>query len=204
MISQINGCITTINPPQVVIETHGVGYEIDLPLSDCALLPTIGSQIAVHTHMVVREDAHSLYGFLAIETRNCFRQLIKVSGIGPRIALALLSTLSLAELQSALENSDIITLCRTPGIGKKMAERMLLELKDKLIVVKPFNILNKTNDDMATTTNTNNGRNDIINALLSLGYNEKEATNVVKQLSEEGLTNLSIGIKEALRLLNKS
>lgn len=202
MIGQINGCVTVIKPPQVIIETHGVGYEIDLPITDCAALPKLGSQIVVHTHLIIREDAHSLYGFLTVESRDCFRHLIKVSGIGPRIALALLSTLSLSELQSALENSDIITLCRTPGIGKKMAERMLLELKGKLIIAKSFNILDKTNDGNSNSTNLN-GRNDLINALLSLGYNEKEALSVVKQLSEDCLTNLSLGIKEALRLLNK-
>ncbi len=198
MISRINGILISGKPPVVVVEACGIGYEIDLPMSDFAELPEVGSNVILHTHLVIREDLHALYGFITQNSRDCFRQLIKVSGIGPRIALALLSTLAVHEISLAIESSDTATLCRTPGIGKKMAERMLLELKGKF----------STNHNSETLSITSTARTsysintDIINALSSLGYNEKETAQVIKQLPKD-VTDLSLGIKEALKLLNK-
>ena len=143
----------------------------------------------------MREDAHSLYGFLNLASRDCFRTLIKISGIGPRIALALLSTLTPDELQIALDQTDVTTLCRTPGIGKKMAERMILELKGKLHIEREFAV-------NETLFNQSSIRPDIANALTSLGYNDKEITRIMQQLPLD-ISDLSSGIKEALRLLNK-
>ncbi|HMT02902.1 MAG TPA: Holliday junction branch migration protein RuvA [Burkholderiales bacterium] len=198
MIGRIKGDLIYIKPPQVLIDVSGIGYEIDLPMSDCSDLTSIGSQITLFTHLVIREDAHSLYGFLTVQKRDCFRNLIKVSGIGPRIALALLSTLTIDELSVALQIGDISTLCKTPGIGKKMAERMLLELKGK------FNLPNMqfmgVNQEDVVKGQGNNIKFDVINALNSLGYNDKEIYQVMKNLKED-IVDVSHGIKEALKLL---
>lgn len=197
MIGRISGSLLEISPPQAVVDACGVGYEIDLPIVDCTSLPEIGSPVALFTHLVVREDAHALYGFLTAAKRDCFRQLIKVSGIGPRIALALLSTLTLPELDVALTQGDVATLCRTPGIGKKMAERMLLELKDKLRLERSF-----APEGREKPTVAHNLRSDISNALISLGFNEKEIAVALKDLSSE-ISDLGAGIKQALQFLNK-
>ena len=191
MIARIKGQLVSLRPPTAVVDVGGVGYELDLPIPDCGVLGNIGEIVFLHTHLVIREDAHSLYGFLKIENRDCFRTLIKVSGIGPRIALALLSTLTPDELNVALEQTDVTTLCRTPGIGKKMAERMILELKGKLHI-----------EGVEAKETPNMIRNDIANALTSLGYNDKEISRIIKLLPLE-ISDLSLGIKEALKLLNK-
>lgn len=200
MIAIISGKLIDLTPPHIVLMAGGVGYEIDLPISHLASLPTLGSEITLFTHQVVREDAHLLFGFLTKTERDCFRQLIKISGIGPRIALALLSTMNSQQLQQAIEEDDLNTLCLTPGIGKKMAERMLLELKGKLNVALDFMPNNSLFS--ANKVSESSIRKDISNALESLGYNNKEISQVIKQLPE--LTDLSQGIKEALKLLSKT
>lgn len=198
MIGRIKGTLISLTPPSVLVDVCGLGYEIDIPMSDCIDLPSLGSEVVFYTHMVIREDLHALFGFLKLIDRDCFRQLIKVSGIGPRIAMALLSTLSVADISIAIENSDVATLCRTPGIGKKMAERMLLELKGKFT---EFAIVSSRISHEATKISYSI-QTDIINALDSLGYNDKEIANTIKHLPND-LADLSLGIKEALKLLNK-
>lgn len=200
MIAILSGKLIDLTPPHIVLMVGGVGYEVDLPISHLASLPTLGSEITLFTHQVVREDAHLLFGFLTKTERDCFRQLIKISGIGPRIALALLSTMNSQQLQQAIEEDDLNTLCLTPGIGKKMAERMLLELKGKLNVALDFMPNNSLFS--ANKVSESSIRKDISNALESLGYNNKEISQVIKQLPE--LTDLSQGIKEALKLLSKT
>lgn len=200
MIAILSGKLIDLTPPHIVLMAGGVGYEVDLPISHLASLPTLGSEITLFTHQVVREDAHLLFGFLTKTERDCFRQLIKISGIGPRIALALLSTMNSQQLQQAIEEDDLNTLCLTPGIGKKMAERMLLELKGKLNVALDFMPNNSLFS--ANKVSESSIRKDISNALESLGYNNKEISQVIKQLPE--LTDLSQGIKEALKLLSKT
>ena len=200
MIAILSGKLIDLTPPHIVLMVGGVGYEIDLPISHLASLPNLGSEITLFTHQVVREDAHLLFGFLTKTERDCFRQLIKISGIGPRIALALLSTMNSQQLQQAIEEDDLNTLCLTPGIGKKMAERMLLELKGKLNVALDFMPNNSLFS--ANKVSESSIRKDISNALESLGYNNKEISQVIKQLPE--LTDLSQGIKEALKLLSKT
>lgn len=199
MIGLLTGKLAELTPPQIILLVGGVGYELDMPISHIAQLPSLGSEIKIYTHLVVREDAHTLYGFMERRERDCFRQLIKISGIGPKIALALLSTMNSSQLQQAIEEIDINTLCLTPGIGKKMAERMLLELKGKLISNVEFLPNNGlfANDKPSA----NAIKNDISNALESLGYNAKEINQVLKQLSD--ISDLSQGIKEALKLLSK-
>jgi Holliday junction DNA helicase RuvA len=199
MISYLIGKLIDLTPPHATILVAGVGYEVDLPISHIAQLPAIGQEVKLFTHLVIREDAHLLFGFLIKTERDCFRQLIKVSGIGPRIALALLSTMNSQQLQQAIEEEDLNTLCLTPGIGKKMAERMLLELKDKLN--SPVEFMPNSSLFAGSQTSEAAIRKDISNALESLGYNGKEIGQVIKQLPE--LNDLSQGIKEALKLLSK-
>ena len=199
MISYLIGKLIDLTPPHATILVAGVGYEVDLPISHIAQLPAMGQEVNLFTHLVVREDAHLLFGFLIKTERDCFRQLIKVSGIGPRIALALLSTMNSQQLQQAIEEEDLNTLCLTPGIGKKMAERMLLELKDKLN--SPLEFMPNSSLFASSQTSEAAIRKDISNALESLGYNGKEIGQVIKQLPE--LNDLSQGIKEALKLLSK-
>ncbi len=200
MIALITGKLVELSPPQVVVLAGGVGYELDLPISHLAQLPPLGNEVTLFIHQVVREDAHLLFGFVDRAERNCFRQLIKISGIGPRIALALLSTMNSQQLYVAIEEDDANTLCLTPGVGKKMAERMLLELKGKLS--NTSGVLTATGLFANSTQNQDtNIRKDIANALESLGYNNKEITQVIKQLPE--LNDLSQGIKESLKLLSK-
>ena len=200
MIALITGKLVELSPPQVIILAGGVGYELDLPISHLAQLPPLSNEVTLFTHQVVREDAHLLFGFVDRAERNCFRQLIKISGIGPRIALALLSTMNSQQLYVAIEEDDANTLCLTPGVGKKMAERMLLELNGKLS--NTSGVLTATGLFAGSAQNQDtNIRKDIANALESLGYNNKEISQVIKQLPE--LNDLSQGIKESLKLLSK-
>ncbi|MCX8515134.1 MAG: Holliday junction branch migration protein RuvA [Burkholderiales bacterium] len=201
MIGCLVGDLIAIKPPQILINVAGVGYEVDLPIPDCADINCLLQQsIKIYTHLIIREDAHALYGFLHEDRRDTFRILIKVSGIGPKIAMALLSTLSVDEIQLALEHKDITTLCRTPGIGKKMAERMILELQGKFNYVT-FLTGNDDKTKSATNLVNKNLRNDIANALLSLGYGDKDVNKVMQQLPLS-ITDISLGIKEALKILN--
>lgn len=199
MISYLSGKLIELTPPHAIILVAGIGYEVDMPISHIAQLPAVGQEVNLFTHLVIREDAHLIFGFLIRAERNCFRQLIKVAGIGPRIALALLSTMNSQQLQQAIEEEDLNTLCLTPGIGKKMAERMLLELKGKLN--SPTEFMPNSSLFAAEQNNEASIRKDISNALESLGYNGKEISQVIKQLPE--LNDLSQGIKEALKLLSK-
>lgn len=196
MIGLLKGTLVSITPPSILVEVSGIGYEVDLPMSDCAEVPEIGGVITLYTHLIIREDAHLLYGFLSLDSRNCFRQLIKVSGVGPKIALALLSTLTVDDIHLAIFNADVNILTKTPGIGKKVAERLLLELKGKNIAgMKP-------SSDLLSNNKKYSIQSDIANALFSLGYGDKETNQVIKQLPED-IVDLSFGIKEALKLLNK-
>jgi Holliday junction DNA helicase RuvA len=193
MIGRIAGVLLEKNPPQLLIDVNGVGYEIEVPMSTFYNLPVIGQSVSLHVHMVVREDAQLLFGFGSEDERRAFRQLIRISGVGARIALALLSGLSVAELVQAVALQESGRLVKVPGIGKKTAERLLLELKGKL------------GDEMSGTVageRTLPARSDVINALLGLGYSDKEAQGAVKALPE-GLS-VSEGIRQALKLLARA
>lgn len=191
MIGRITGKLIEKRPPLVLLDVQGVGYEIDVPMSTFYQLPAIGSQVTLHTHLVVREDAHLLFGFGSEEERAAFRQLLKISGVGARIALAVLSGLSVADLQQAVRAEDSSRLTKIPGIGKKTAERLLLELRGKLEM-----ILSPGAAPAATRSQ------DVLNALLALGYNEREANWAIGQLSD-GLP-VADGIRQALKLLSKA
>ena len=192
MIGRLVGRLVSKHPPQVTLDVGGVGYELDVPMSTFYNLPAAGDTATLYTHLVVREDAHTLYGFASLEERSAFRQLIRISGIGARTALALLSGLSVAELAQAVATQDSARLTKVPGIGKKTAERLLLELKGKLAEALP-------GAGGAAPAGT---AADILNALLALGYSEKEAAAAAKTLPP-GVT-VAEGIRAALKALAKS
>jgi Holliday junction DNA helicase RuvA len=193
MIGRIHGKLLEKHPPQIVVDVQGVGYELDVSMSTFYQLPATGAEVTLYTHLAVREDAHQLYGFATESERKVFRQLLKISGVGARTALSVLSGLSVADLREAVGAQDTGRLTKIPGIGKKTAERLLLELRDKLDALS-----------VAATAGGKGGEpsGDITNALLALGYNDREAGWAVKQLPA-GL-NVSDGIRQALRLLSKS
>ena len=189
MIGRLTGKLLAKTPPQVLLEVAGVGYEVEVPMSTFFGLPATGDAVTLHTHLVVREDAHILYGFASLEERAAFRKLIRISGVGARTALSVLSGLSVAELAQAVTLQDSARLTKVPGIGKKTAERLLLELKGKLV------------DTLPVDAKTASG-NDVLNALVGLGYSEKEALAAVKGLPP-GLA-VTEGIRAALKALAKS
>lgn len=193
MIGRLSGILLEKNPPQLLLDVQGVAYEVDVPMSTFYNLPATGERVTLFTHLVVREDAHLLFGFGTDNERRAFRQLVKISGIGARTALSVLSGLSVAELAQAVTLQESGRLTKIPGIGKKTAERLLLELKDKL------------GADLTTTVGIHRAppvSSDILHALLSLGYSDREAVAAVKQIPE-GLA-VGDGIRHALKLLAKA
>jgi Holliday junction DNA helicase RuvA len=190
LIGRIHGKLVAKHPPQLLVDVGGVGYELDVPMSSFYALPATGESVTLFTHVVVREDAHFLYGFVTLEERAAFRQLIRISGIGARTALSVLSGLSVGELAQAVALQDVARLTKIPGIGKKTAERLLLELKDKLAP-----------DLQGRTAMTTDAQGDIVQALLALGYNEREAAAALKSLPPD--VAVGEGIKLALRALSR-
>ena len=196
MIGKITGTLLEKNPPQIIVDVGGIGYEIDVPMSTFYNLPANGEKVALVTHLVVREDAHLLFGFLTDAERALFRQLLKISGIGARTALAILSGLSVGELAQTVALQEVGRLVKIPGIGKKTAERLLLELKDKL----PAGSLTAAKVGAGGTA-VPDAASDILNALLALGYNEREAHGAMRTLPENA--SVADGIRQALKLLAK-
>jgi Holliday junction DNA helicase RuvA len=190
MIGRLTGVLAAKHPPQVLIDVGGVGYEVDVPMSSFYNLPAVGERVTLLTHFVVREDAQVLFGFLTPEERATFRHLVKISGVGPRTALSILSGLSVAELAQAVSLQESARLVKVPGIGKKTAERLLLELKGKLGV-----------DLEVPASPAAGAQGDILQALLALGYSDREAAAACKALPTD--VGVSDGIKLALRALAK-
>jgi Holliday junction DNA helicase RuvA len=191
MIGRLTGVIAEKTPPQVLLDVNGVGYELDVPMSSFYNLPALGERTTLLTHFVVREDAQVLFGFLTHDERSTFRQLVKISGVGPRTALSILSGLSVAELANAVSQQQSGRLIKVPGIGKKTAERLLLELKGKL----------GPDLGLPATAATSDAQADIVQALLALGYSEREAAAALKALPPD--IAVSEGIKLALKALNR-
>jgi holliday junction DNA helicase RuvA len=190
MIGKLSGTLLEKNPPQILVDCHGVGYEVDVPMSTFYHLPANGEKVALLTHFVVREDAQILYGFATAAEREAFRQLIKITGVGPRTALGVLSGMSVQDLAQAVTAQEVGRLVKVPGIGKKTAERLLLELKGKI------------GADLGPVSGGvvhSDAHNDIQQALLALGYNDKEAAAALKALPAE--VGVSEGIKLALKAL---
>lgn len=190
MLGRIVGTIAEKSPPQLLVDVNGVGYEVDVPMSSFYNLPALGERVTLLTHFVVREDAQVLFGFLTHEERATFRLLVKISGIGPRTALAILSGLSVDEIAQAVSLQESGRLIKVPGIGKKTAERLLLELKGKL------------GDAVAPRTSVaSSAQADILQALVALGYNDREASAALKSLPAD--VEVAAGIRLALRALAK-
>lgn len=191
MIGRIFGTLLDKTPPHILVDCSGVGYEVDVPMSTLYTLPAVGQTVTLLTHLSIREDAHQLFGFATAQEREAFRALIKISGVGARIALAVLSGLSVNELAQAIAAQDPARLTRVPGIGKKTAERLLLELRGKL------------GPDLGRPAGsiTTPGHADVLQALLALGYSEREATAAVGKLPAD--CGVDDGIRQALKLLAK-
>jgi Holliday junction DNA helicase RuvA len=191
MIGKLTGTLSDKNPPQVLVDCGGVGYEVHVPMSTFYNLPATGEKVSLLTHFVVREDAQILYGFASTVERAAFRELIKISGVGPRTALSVLSGMSVDELSQAVTLQEAGRLIKVPGIGKKTAERLLLELKGKL------------GPDIGIPAITaNDAQADILQALLALGYSDKEAAASLKALPKE--VGVSDGIRMALKALSRA
>ena len=188
MIGRLTGVLAEKSPPLVLIDVNGVGYEVDVPMSSFYNLPALGERVTLLTHFVVREDAQQLFGFLTSEERSTFRQLVKISGVGPRTALAILSGLSVSELAQAVSAQQGGRLVKVPGIGKKTAERLLLELKGKLApdIGAPAQVASDTQAD-------------IVQALVALGYSERDAALALKTMPPD--IAVADGIKQALKAL---
>ena len=192
MIGRIAGTLLEKNPPALLVDAGGVGYEIDVPMSTFYGLPPLGERVTLLTHLAVREDAQQLFGFATASERNAFRQLIRISGVGARTALAVLSGMSVDELAQSVALQDAARLTRVPGIGKKTAERLLLELKGKLADALTVGTASTAAGDAAA---------DILKALLALGYSEREAAAAARQVPAG--TGVSDGIRLALKSLAK-
>ena len=191
MIGRLSGILLEKNPPQIVLDVQGVGYEVDVPMSTFYNLPALGEKISLLTHLAIREDAHLLYGFGSEIERAAFRELLKVSGIGAKTALSVLSGLSVNDLSAAIAAQEIGRIVKVPGIGKKTAERLLLELKGKPVFAGAI-----------ASTESAGVSDDVRQALLALGYNERETSEALRQLPPD----LSVGeaIRQALRTLSKA
>ena len=192
MIGRLSGKLIEKQPPQIIVDVQGLGYEVDVPMSTFYNLPGLGETITLFTHLVVREDAHLLYGFGSDDERRAFRQLLKISGVGPKLALSVLSGLSVADLAQTVAMQETGRLTKIPGVGKKTAERLVLELRDKLDHVSSV-------AGSSATPKASSG--DVLNALLTLGYNEREAQWALKQIPND--LNVSESIRQALKQLSK-
>ena len=192
MIGRLTGLMLEKQPPLVLVDVQGVGYEINVPMSTFYNLPAVGVKITLHTYLVVREDVHLLFGFATEAERQVFRQLVKISGVGARTALAILSGLSVTDLHQAVIAQDSRRIIKIPGIGKKTAERLLLELRDKL---------SSGMVGIDSSIPSSKVSSDVLNALLSLGYNHREVSWAIKQLPSD--VSVSEGIRQALKLLSK-
>lgn len=188
MISRLNGIILEKSPPNIVLDVHGVGYELALPLNDFANLPNLNERVQLFTHLIIREEAHLLFGFLDAHTREAFKLLLKVSGVGAKMALMALSTLSADQLAHAIAHEEVKTLCKISGVGKKTAERMILELRGKFgQAAQPLFAPHSAHQDIAL-------------ALVALGYAEKELVAVLKSLPPD--ISVNDGIRLALKQLS--
>ncbi len=195
MIGQIRGIILLKQPPQLLLDVQGIGYEIDAPMSTFYRLPDIGEEVVLHTHFVVREDAHHLYGFFDQNERALFRTLLKVNGVGPRLGLTILSSIQPEEFVRTILHQDVDSLTRIPGIGKKTAERLIIEMKDKL------NNLQNNAEELKPISSSGARHGiiqDAISALIALGFKQSDATRVVNKIDDGALNSEDI-IRRSLR-----
>ncbi|MFT5114439.1 MAG: Holliday junction DNA helicase RuvA [Parasphingorhabdus sp.] len=199
MIGFLEGRLVQKQPPQLLVNVSGVGYEVEAPMTTFYDLPDTGANVLLHIHMQVREDAHRLYGFSTRAQRDLFRMLLKVNGVGPRVALAILSGLRVEEFHQCVMQGDITALTRVPGIGRKTAERLLIEMRDKLEDISNTSI----ESSMSSTGIATDPVSEAVSALIALGYKPTEASRVVQSINHEDATSESL-IRQALSSLSGS
>ena len=192
MIGSLRGTVAMKQPPQVVVECGGVGYELDTPMSTFLGLPAVGANVFLYTHMVVREDAQTLYGFMSDEERVLFRMLLKVSGVGAKMGLAILSGMSVADFRRCVAYEDTAMLVKIPGVGKKTAERLIIEMRDKI------EQSGTGNGQSTLPTQETAPQSEAADALVALGYRPAEVTRLLKRLDLDGLSTEDI-IRQALK-----
>ncbi len=197
MISQLRGILLEKQPPQLLLDVHGIAYEIDAPMSTFYRLPDNGQEVVLHTHFVVREDAHHLYGFYAREERALFRTLLKVNGVGPRLGLTILSSMDPTEFVRCITNNDTTNLVRLPGVGKKTAERLVIEMRDKLSDWQPV-LPSESACSVKKPETRNRIIQDAISAMIALGYKPAEASRAVAKVDDNTKSSEEM-IRQALK-----
>lgn len=204
MIGRLQGVLLSKQPPEILIDVHGVGYEVQLPMTCFYELPNVGEVATVYTHFVVREDAQLLYGFIDTKERTLFRELIKANGVGPKLALTILSGMSAAQFMQCVKFEDVTSLVKLPGVGKKTAERLVVELRDKLAklslssdsdISDAFNKPESTGDTIIAVDDV---KEEAMSALMALGYKAPQASQAINRVFEESMTSEAL-IREALR-----
>lgn len=197
MIGRLTGILIEKQPPQLLVEVNGVGYEVEAPMSTFYQLPALGEKVTLHTHLIVREDAHLLCGFATPVERQLFRHLIKVNSVGAKLALTILSGISASEFARCVHEKDTVALTRMPGVGKKTAERLIIEMRDRLDDL-PVAILPSATDATTSVSQTNTAERDALSALVALGYKPQEASRLLQHVDTEGLEREAI-IRLALK-----
>ncbi|KAF2390569.1 MULTISPECIES: Holliday junction branch migration protein RuvA [Pseudomonas] len=202
MIGRLRGTLAEKQPPHLILDVNGLGYELEVPMTTLYRLPSVGEPLTLHTHLVVREDAQLLYGFYGKRERDFFRELIRLNGVGPKLALALMSSLEVDELVRCVQSQDTSALTKVPGVGKKTAERLLVELKDRFkaweTVPAMFALVPNQPGGPDTPAPTVTAESDAISALVSLGYKPQEASKAITSIKEKGLSSEDL-IRRALK-----
>ncbi|MBA1247072.1 Holliday junction branch migration protein RuvA [Pseudomonas luteola] len=198
MIGRLRGSLAEKQPPHVIIDVNGVGYELEVPMTTLYRLPSLGEPVTLHTHLVVREDAHLLYGFFEKRERELFRELIRLNGVGPKLALALMSGFEVDELVRCVQAQDASALVKIPGVGKKTAERLLVELKDRFKAWESLPSIAPLMMETAAGKPVVTAETDAVSALMSLGFKPQEASRAVSAIAEEGLSSEDL-IRRALK-----
>uniref|UniRef100_A4XRS0 Holliday junction branch migration complex subunit RuvA n=1 Tax=Ectopseudomonas mendocina (strain ymp) TaxID=399739 RepID=A4XRS0_ECTM1 len=198
VIGRLRGTLAEKQPPHLLLDVNGVGYELEVPMTTLYRLPAVGETLTLHTHQVVREDAHLLYGFFEKRERELFRELIRLNGVGPKLALALMSGLEVDELVRCVQAQDTAALTKVPGVGKKTAERLLVELKDRFKAWETMPAIATLVVEPRLGATVSSAENDAVSALISLGYKPQEASRAVAAVKEDGLSSEDL-IRRALR-----
>lgn len=198
MIGRLRGTLAEKQPPHIIVDINGLGYEVEVPMTTLYRLPSVGEPVTLHTHLVVREDAHLLYGFAEKRERELFRELIRLNGVGPKLALALMSGLEVDELVRCVQAQDTSVLVKIPGVGKKTAERLLVELKDRFKAWETVPVMSGLVVEARAGVPASSAESDAVSALISLGYKPQEASRAVSAIKEDGLSSEDM-IRRALR-----
>ncbi|MBD2838264.1 Holliday junction branch migration protein RuvA [Metapseudomonas lalkuanensis] len=198
MIGRLRGNLAEKQPPHLILDVNGVGYELEVPMTTLYRLPSVGEPVTLHTHLVVREDAHLLYGFFEKRERELFRELIRLNGVGPKLALALMSGLEVDELVRCVQAQDTSTLVKIPGVGKKTAERLLVELKDRFKAWESMPAIATLVVEPRVGVAVSSAENDALAALIALGFKPQEASRAVSAIKEDGLSSEEM-IRRALK-----